>query len=47
MLGCTGDVEGLTSEEDGTVMVRDDLDALLQVCWESKYPTPLPLLQHD
>lgn len=27
-----GDVEGLVSEEDGTVMVRDDLDALLQVC---------------
>ncbi|KAK9868069.1 hypothetical protein WJX84_002053 [Apatococcus fuscideae] len=26
-----GDVEGLVSEEDGTVMVRDDLDALLQV----------------
>ncbi|KAK9835856.1 hypothetical protein WJX74_009516 [Apatococcus lobatus] len=29
--GDLGNVEGLTSEEDGTVMVRDDLDALLQV----------------
>ncbi len=35
-----GGVEGLSSEEDGTVMVRDDLDALLQVC----HPCPRDML---
>ena len=47
-----GDVEGLVSEEDGTVMVRDDLDALLQVCLSISDDPPrltskIPFEQHD
>ena len=46
MLLCIEDAEGLTSEEDGTVMVRDDLDALLQVCWNLTYPSLFISMQH-